>query len=93
VAAAYGWPATSDDEVLARLFALNQARAAPGFEPPPSAAVAASPRRMQPRGSSRQITRLCLAPAAPATVAFGQSVGAALLAAHPAGAITTGGPP
>jgi hypothetical protein len=31
VAAAYGWPADlSDEEVLARLFALNQARAAAG---------------------------------------------------------------
>ena len=31
VAAAYGWPADlPDDEILARLFALNQARAAAG---------------------------------------------------------------
>ena len=31
VAAAYGWPAElSDDEVLERLFALNQERAAAG---------------------------------------------------------------
>ncbi|BAU90942.1 N6 adenine-specific DNA methyltransferase protein, N12 class [Methylorubrum populi] len=31
VAAAYGWPADlSDDEILARLFALNQERAAAG---------------------------------------------------------------